>query len=129
MIKLGLGCKTRGIVLHEIGHAIGFWHEHSRPDRDSYVRIMLHNVLSGKEYSLQKRTRSEVDSHGYSYDYGSIMHYRTTAFSRNNLQTIVVTNPTAYASQGRPYLGQRSHLSRGDIQQIDRLYDNCPSPG
>lgn len=44
---------------------------------------MLHNVLSGKEHNFMKRSSSEVDSHGYSYDYGSTMHYSTTAFSRN----------------------------------------------
>jgi len=131
VIRLGPGCRTRGVVLHEIGHAIGFWHEHSRPDRDSYVRIMLQNVQSGMEYAFRKRTYSDVDSHGYSYDYGSIMHYRTTAFSRNepSLPTIAVINVTAYASQGSPSLGQLIRLSRGDIAQVNRLYDNCPSPG
>ena len=45
----------------------------------------------------------------------------------NHLQkkpTIAVTNPTAYASQGSPHLGQRNRLSRGDIAQVD----NCPLP-
>jgi len=92
---------------------------------------MLHNVLSGKEHNFMKCTHSEVDSHGYSYDYGSIMHHRTTTFSRNepSLLTIAVTNPTAYASQGSPYLGQRNHLSRGDIAQVNPLYDNSSSSG
>ena len=129
VIGLGPGCRTRGIVLHEIGHAIGFWHEHSRPDRDSYVRIIESNIKSGLEYDFRKRTYSDIDSHSSPYDYGSIMHYRKTTFSRNNISpTIVVTNSRAYAYQGRPILGQRSRLSYGDIAQVNRLYDYCPSP-
>ena len=32
IINLGLGCREHATILHEIGHAIGFWHEQSRPD-------------------------------------------------------------------------------------------------
>ena len=47
IINIGEGCGDKGTVMHEIGHAAGFWHEHSRKDRDNYIRINIKNVLPG----------------------------------------------------------------------------------
>ena len=120
-----------GTAVHEIGHAIGFWHEQSRPDRDDYVKINLTNVQAGLEHNFMKQTSSEIDSCGSEYDYGSIMHYPTTAFVRDNCdgcQTIEVSNLTAYVAQGSPTLGQTNGLSERDIQQANTLY-SCPKSG
>ena len=46
-INIGKGCEYKGIVQHEIFHALGRIHEHSRPDRDSYVRIHEENIKEG----------------------------------------------------------------------------------
>lgn len=47
-ISIGDDCDTFGIIVHEIGHALGFWHEHTRPDRNRYVKIIAENIERGK---------------------------------------------------------------------------------
>ncbi|MEQ2207090.1 hypothetical protein XENOCAPTIV_007120 [Xenoophorus captivus] len=46
-ISIGKNCDKFGIVVHEIGHVIGFWHEHTRPDRDEHVSIVRDNIQPG----------------------------------------------------------------------------------
>ena len=47
-ISIGKNCDKFGIVVHELGHAVGFWHEHTRPDRDDWVLIIRENIMVGK---------------------------------------------------------------------------------
>lgn len=36
-------------AIHEIGHSIGFYHEHARSDRNHYVKILWQNVKPGMD--------------------------------------------------------------------------------
>jgi hypothetical protein len=61
---------------HELGHALGFSHEHQRWDRDQFVTIHYENIKSGRasDYDWIPKTNSMVNN--LPYDYRSIMHYR-----------------------------------------------------
>ncbi|PRD22204.1 UNVERIFIED_CONTAM: nas-15 [Trichonephila clavipes] len=43
-LSLATDCDQMGIVIHEFMHALGFWHEQSRMDRDDYVTIRWENI-------------------------------------------------------------------------------------
>ena len=47
-ISIGKNCDKFGIVVHELGHVVGFWHEHTRPDRDKHVEIFTENIMEGE---------------------------------------------------------------------------------
>jgi len=137
LLRLGAD-RCYGFVPHEVGHAIGFFHEHVRPDRDSYIRVVESRIKEGKEHNFMKLTTNDINSLGVQYDYDSVMHYGqdfqsnscyTTWYGRKVCRnTIEISNSNVYASQGRPTLGQLDSLSSKDTQQARLLY-NCPRSG
>ncbi|XP_059056661.1 tolloid-like protein 1 [Achroia grisella] len=119
-ISIGKNCDKFGIVVHELGHVVGFWHEHTRPDRDNHVQIIRDNIMTGQEYNFNKLTNEEVNSLGQTYDYDSIMHYARNTFSKGTyLDTIL---PLEVHGKKRPEIGQRVKLSASDIAQTNLLY-------
>ncbi len=75
-------------IVHELGHGIGFLHEHQRPDRDQYISVNWTNILDFYRGAFEKRDNPLITESNYAYDYGSVMHYQKTAFSKNGSFTI-----------------------------------------
>ncbi|CAF4159525.1 unnamed protein product [Adineta steineri] len=116
-------CMVSGIVQHELTHVLGFYHEQSRPDRDSYVSIQWANIDPSQAFNFVKYNDSQVDVEMTSYDYGSVMHYEWNAFALNSSgPTIIPTQNTS------AYIGQRIRLSPVDILAIQRYYGCVPTP-
>ena len=37
-------CFNKETITHELLHSLGFFHEHSRPDRDQWIKVEYENV-------------------------------------------------------------------------------------
>lgn len=61
---------------HELGHALGFHHEHQRWDRDQFVTIHYENIKPGRQHDYDWIPQTNWIVSSTAYDYRSIMHYR-----------------------------------------------------
>ena len=80
-------CYTKAKITHEIYHSIGFYHEHTRMDRDQYVEVHLGCIRDSLEKNFKVQPNTE--SFGVPYDAKSIMHYKPSQGAINtNCKTI-----------------------------------------
>lgn len=122
-ISLGRGCNQVGTAIHEMMHALGFFHEQSRLDRDNWISIRWSYIPSGLWYNFKKYQPGQADTLGEPYDKKSIMHYGNYAFSTTQGQKTIVSK-----NNPNEVLGQRRGLSAIDIKQL-RKYYKCRSGG
>jgi hypothetical protein len=97
-LNLNANCFDDGMMTttHELMHSLGFVHEHTRPDRDDFIKINLDNIVKDKEGNFLKRNyanskyfdpkwdnNGSVDTSNTPYDHLSVMHYGPKDFSAN----------------------------------------------
>nr|BAE72830.1 hatching enzyme [Tetraodon nigroviridis] len=107
------GCVRHGVIQHEVLHALGFYHEHTRSDRDKYISILWDNIIDHYVYNFDKKETNNLNT---PYDYGSIMHYGRDAFGINRKETMI---PIPDSSVD---IGQREVMSAIDVLRVNKLY-------
>lgn len=118
-LSLGTGCTGKGTIMHELTHALGFWHEQNRYDRDTYVTIHTDNIASEHLHDFTKQSITEMNTQGSDYDFGSIMHYGAYTFAVDKSKPSISPN----AGQGHDLtMGQRLAQSTADVWRIQKLY-------
>ncbi|XP_049913599.1 hatching enzyme 1.2-like isoform X1 [Epinephelus moara] len=101
-----------GNLCHEIVHALGLHHEHTRKDRDQYINVQWQSIIPGREKNFKMRSGNTLN---LPYDLESIMHYGEYFFSLDG-------SPTMLSKYSGVQMGQRTHLSHLDIQRLNKLY-------
>ncbi|XP_058056353.1 astacin-like [Anopheles bellator] len=112
-----------GTPVHEMMHALGFFHEFTRPDRDEYVKLHVENLRP--EYqsanfiavNFGKLDPAQVTSYGVPYNYASVMHYSRFAGSVG-LCCPVFTNIKPYFGD----FGSEAGLTPLDTKQVVARY-------
>ncbi|XP_051959958.1 hatching enzyme 1.2-like [Xyrauchen texanus] len=109
------GCVNHGIIEHELLHSLGFYHEHTRSDRDQYVRINWENIAPASVSNFELKDTNNLNT---TYDYTSIMHYGRTSFTIQSGKATITPIPDSSVK-----IGQRVEMSSTDILRINKLYE------
>ncbi|XP_061555286.1 astacin-like metalloendopeptidase [Phycodurus eques] len=110
-VHMGSNCRL-GNIVHEVLHALGFYHEHTRMDRGKYISIVSGNIMKGHHKNFRKQIGETFQ---LAYDLTSIMHYGRTFFSANGKPTIV-------AKVKATNMGQRVGMTHTDVRRVRLLY-------
>ncbi|KAH9363913.1 hypothetical protein HPB48_018120 [Haemaphysalis longicornis] len=116
-LSLGVDqCFERSVVMHELMHAAGFIHEHSRSDRDQYINVHLENAdpANVDQFNKMAPWQNQLLS---PFDYDSIMLYGSMTASGN-------AQPTMLTKDGQliPEVWEKPGLSQGDVHGIWAAY-------
>ncbi|KAF7633702.1 Metalloendopeptidase [Meloidogyne graminicola] len=111
-------CLEYEIVIHELMHTIGLWHEQMRYDRDDYIKVHWENI--GHAYLTQFEKVPETDSttYGVKYDYQSVMHYAKDAFASTPGRITMETLNKQY----QDIIGKVKDAAPSDYLKICNIY-------
>jgi hypothetical protein len=107
-----------GNLIHELGHAMGMSHEHTRPDRGNFVKIEVNRMspMMQAQYDANPEAFTGDSANGFEpYDYTSLMHYPAT----DEMRSFPLVNGKGVHDTE---MGQRDGFSVLDVEQLRLMY-------
>lgn len=115
-LNLGAGCEDEATAIHELGHALGLFHEQTRADRDDHVDIDWSNISEGNAAQFDKYAKQGLAGADRGpYDYDSIMHYGSDAFAKDASKPVITKKDGGL-------IAWATKMSAGDIAAIEAMY-------
>jgi len=111
-------CQKTGVAVHEILHALGFYHEMKRNDRDEYVVVDYNNIWENRREQFKVLSSENTTSYGESYDKHSILHYGNYA-GAIDLDKMTIKS----RSNSSETLGQRDQMTETDITELNKRFE------
>lgn len=118
-VRLSANCKAPQIF-HEVFHALGFFHEQNRYDRDDHLSILWENI--DEQYWGQFERFSEASypeeltsSDDFHFSFKTIMIYDSNSFSTNDDYSMVTID-------GLPILNTPEEPTEVDYTRLKLLY-------
>lgn len=123
-LNLTPGVKP-GVVIHELLHAAGLYHEQERSDRNFYINVLEDNIGGGELGKAQFQIMPGETAGRYNYC--SLVHYGQFAFSKDGISPTIQCKefsplPGATILKSCGCMGQRDSITALEIEGIDRLY-------
>ena len=113
-------CYNESTLIHEMIHAIGHYHEHTRSDRNQHIQVHYNCIRNGVENNFHIQNLTEL--YGLPYDHYSIMHYNPLQ-GATNCKTMSSLDPNVPDDD----LGSSEEMTDLDVKKISAM-QNCSIP-
>uniref|UniRef100_A0A0K0DVC7 Metalloendopeptidase n=1 Tax=Strongyloides stercoralis TaxID=6248 RepID=A0A0K0DVC7_STRER len=113
-------CITFEIVVHELLHTVGLWHEQMRIDRDNFIKVHYENIDRWMYPQFAKVNTDEASTYNIPYDYKSVMHYGKNSFAKAPGLITMETLDKRY----QDIIGTVKNVAKADYNKVCLIY-NC----
>lgn len=117
-LSLAYDCVYFQTVLHELMHTLGIDHEHTRPDRDKYIKINWDNIDDRYRSNFYIRNNTAMLRE---FDFNSLMMYSAHDFAKRPHLAVIESRVEGQHIVERY---EKATMSGGDVENINLLY-NC----